>query len=81
MTASIDTDQSAALPLIALRACQDGLRSAALSATLAAAHLAGARKTRAIELSELVADAIMFCERLSTIALGDYRADQAAGPC
>jgi hypothetical protein len=43
-------------------------------ATEAAAGLSGARHSRAVELRELIADAIAFARRLSIVVQGDQRA-------
>lgn len=63
-------------PLSSLNACLIDLTAAHQHATDAAAGLTDARHTRAVELCELVADAMAFCRRLSVCVEGDQRAEE-----
>jgi hypothetical protein len=63
--------------LASLHACWADLSAAHGHAVDAAAGLAGARQHRAVELTELVADGLAFCRKLSIIVEGDIRADEA----
>jgi hypothetical protein len=62
-------------PLGSLNACEIDLTAAHQHATDAAAGLSDARHSRAVELAELIADAIAFCRRLSICVQGDQRAE------
>jgi hypothetical protein len=63
--------------LASLHACWADLSAAHLHALDAAAGLAGARHSRAVELTELVANGLAFCRKLSIIVEGDLRAEEA----
>jgi hypothetical protein len=59
-----------------LLTCQSDLKLARVATLVAADNLAGARKARADELADKLADAIAFAERLAFCVEGDLRADQ-----
>ena len=65
--------------LTALQNCRTELRAALADARYAAPKLYGARATRTLELAEMLADAIGWCERLCFVVEGDLRAEQADG--
>jgi hypothetical protein len=69
------THHDQALALANLTCVSLDLTAAHSHAVAAATGLSGARHSRAIELAELVADAIAFTRRLSVIVEGDLRAD------
>ena len=71
------TTLAAKVALSALQECRSNIVEARSDATAAAELLADARKARAAELAELLADALAFVERLSFIVEGDQRADEA----
>ena len=62
--------------LAALRSCRSSLLTARVDAVTAVARLYGARAAKAGELSEKLAHAVAFCDRLSFIVERDLRADQ-----
>ena len=66
-----------ALSLAQLRLCERDLTAAHNDAAAAAAALSGARHGRAVELAELIADAIAFVRRLAVVVEGDLRAEDA----
>jgi hypothetical protein len=66
-----------ALALAHLKLCTRDLTAAHQDALDAAAELSGARHSRAVELAELVADAIAFTRRLSMCVEGDLRAEES----
>jgi hypothetical protein len=57
--------------MLALQTCQEAVCVARESALSAATGLAGARRTRAEQLAEKLADAICYVERLSFVCLCD----------
>ena len=61
-----------------LHAAARDLAAAIANTEHAAVHLSGARRTRADQLAEMVADALAFVTRLSMVVEGDLRADQTA---
>jgi hypothetical protein len=74
MTNSIsNTAPDLATALEALQRCRAQLRSAHAEALAAIPNLAGARRTRAVELVEKVGDAAAHCERMVFVVFGDLR--------
>jgi hypothetical protein len=63
--------------LAVLRRCHARLSGGYVDAVDAAAHLTGARATRAGELADKVADALTHCERLIVVVTGDLHTEQA----
>jgi hypothetical protein len=72
-TTPIPPTPNNATALAALRGCKAQLRAGHIDSLGIAAHLTGARATRAVELCELIADAIAFCERLTFVCTTDVR--------
>lgn len=65
-------------PLTALTECRTALNTARQAVLSSEASLTGARRTRATELAEMIADAIAFADRLRFVVVGDLRAEQCA---
>lgn len=68
------TDNLTALD--ALTRARINIRAARVDALTAAVTLTDARKTRADELAEKLADCLAFVKRLCVVVEGDYRAEQ-----
>jgi hypothetical protein len=69
------TNHDQALALANLTCTSLDLTAAHHHAVAAVTGLSGARHSRAIELCELIADALAFTRRLSIVVEGDLRAD------
>jgi hypothetical protein len=68
-----NTNHDVALALANLKLAWADLSAGHLHAVAAASGLAGARHSRAVELAELIADALAFCRRLAFITESDLR--------
>lgn len=77
MTNSISNTADLNAALSTLRGSQAQLRTAHLFALTVPPHLTGARKTRAVELCDKIADALAHCERMLFVVTGDLHAEQA----
>jgi len=74
MNTSTRHDQAVALAN--LQGCEIDLTAAHKRAVDAASGLSGARRGRADELAELLADALAFTRRLAMVVEGDLRAEE-----
>ena len=70
------TRHDEAVALANLQGCEIDLTAAHKRAVDAASGLSGARRGRADELAELLADALAFTQQLAMVIEGDLRAEE-----
>jgi hypothetical protein len=76
----MNTTPDTAAALASLRDCWADLVAADAHAVAAIENLTGARRARAEELHELLADVYVHCRRLTMIVEGDLRAEGTRDP-